>query len=189
MECEWEAGLPAETYMLSSLCCLAAILITIYIFTCRKCADTPWIVIYIWALVDLTLVLSGVSILTWTEDGGIGIDSQTVLCRICFEISTIGIIVMQFVFAMEYFAAVIRLPILMQLFESDAEDRWKKAKCKIQTYNIAFYAVIGIWLLMFHVPISDHAKSIIFVWGVLVFQALVEIMLIISVLRLRALIK
>ena len=187
MECEWQAGLPAETYMLSSLCCLAAILITIYIFTCRKCADTPWIVIYIWALVDLTLVLSSVSILTWTKDGGI--KSQHLLCRICFEISTVGILVMQFVFAMEYFSAVIRLPILMQLFEPDAENRWKKAKCKIQTFNIAFYAAIGIWLLMFHVPISDHVKGILLVWGVLMFEVLVEIMLILSVLRLRALIK
>ena len=98
-------------------------------------------------------------------------------------------IVMQFVFAMEYFSAVIRLPILMQLFESDAEDRWKKARCQINTLNIAFYAVVVVWLLMFNVPISDDIEVMIFIWGFLVFGVLVEIMLILSVLRLRALIK
>ena len=96
---------------------------------------------------------------------------------------------MQFVFAMEYLSAVIRLPIIMQLFESDAEDRWKKARRQIHTLNIAFYAVIGIWLLMFNVPISDDIQGMIFVWGLLVFEVLIEIMLILSVLRLRALIK
>ena len=129
MECDWKDGLPTELYILGSLCCLAAILPSIYIFTCRKCADTPWIVTYIWVLIDLTLVLGGVSILTWAEKGGI--QNQHVPCRISFYLGTAGMLVMQFVFAMEYFSAVIRLHILMQLFEPDAENRWKKAKCQI----------------------------------------------------------
>lgn len=96
---------------------------------------------------------------------------------------------MHFVFAMQYFSAALRLPIIMQIFSSEAEYRWNLAKCKIWTLNIVFYSSVVIWLSMILLPFNDQQKTRIFDVGILVISILPALILIVSISRLRTLIK
>ena len=162
---EYWSGYALEYYFVVGICWIFSIIYSIYIFTCRKQADRPWIVTYIWLLIDAAIISGAICIIFW-EHGGYY--EQNTLSQVSFQISFTLVIIMHFVFAMEYFSAAIRLPIIMQICSTDAEYRWNLTNRKIWTANIIFYAAVVIWLSMFQIPMTERQYAWIFVMGSLV---------------------
>ena len=159
---EYWSGYALEYYFVVGICWIFSIIYSIYIFSCRKTADRPWIVTYIWLLIDAAIISGAICIILW-EHGGYYV--QSTLSQVSFQLSFTLVFIMHFVFAMEYFSAAIRLPIIMQIFSTDAEYRWNLANCKIRTANIIFYVAVVIWLSMFQIPMTERQYAWIFVMG------------------------
>ena len=104
-----------------------------------------------WLLITADIVSGAICVLTWKADSYY---EQTFLCKMCYQVTCTLVIIMHFVFAMEYYSAALRLPVIVKIFSPEAEFLWQDAKCKIWTMNIIFYVSVVIWLSLFQMPFS-----------------------------------
>ena len=107
---EYWKGYPEELDVLVLICCLCILYGSIKVFACIKARDRPFFVTMLWIFGDITTVLGMISSITWNE-GGYAEESN--LAVYTFQAYVFFFVTTHYIFAREYFAAALNLPIVM----------------------------------------------------------------------------
>ena len=184
-EHEYSSEYPTEYYFIVGAFFIFSIVATVYIFACLKRENRPWVVTYFWILISVDVVLGAVCVLLWEP---VSYFEQSVICKICYQTTCSIMLIGHFAFAMEYYSAAIRLPVIINIFSPEAKVAWNWAQKKIWAINITFYGVVAVWLCLFQMPFSERVKIYNFAIGGLVLLIVPAIIIIVSIRRLRTLI-
>ena len=107
---EYWKGYPEELDVLVLICCLCILYGSIKVFACIKARDRPFFVTMLWIFGDITTVLGMISSITWND---VGYEEESNLAVYTFQAYVIFFVTTHYIFAREYFAAALNLPIVM----------------------------------------------------------------------------
>ena len=116
------------------------------LFCCRSKANRPCIVTYLWIIIDLTIVayITSLSVMPYIE-------TQDIAYKIGYGSYYLAIslnIVFHWTFAMEYLVAVLKLPIILDIFGNNIDLRLKRTKWIIFVLNVLYYSAILAWQIL-----------------------------------------